>query len=149
MRIILTFILLIYLAKGDLLGQTKTITGLIVSEELEAIPAVSIHLKNSTIFGQTDIDGRFTIELPENTDSLLLSFIGFESTTIKFQEDCDTLEVILMVHVIYDFMSLGRINRLRKKRFKKLTSLHTKAYEKGIFKTEKPCYHQEFNPYFK
>jgi lipid II:glycine glycyltransferase (peptidoglycan interpeptide bridge formation enzyme) len=35
------------------------------------------------------------------------------------------------------------------KRFRKLTELHKMAFEKGIFKTDKACYMQEFIPYYK
>ena len=59
------------------------------------------------------------------------------------------LEVVVMIEALYDFMSLKKVDRLRMKRFKKLPELHKEAFEKGIFKTDKACYTQEFIPYYK
>lgn len=148
MRITLTIIFLISVVTGNLFCQTRTISGLILSEDFEELPAVGIHQIDTTLIGKTDINGRFSIEIPSDTDSLILTFIGFEWTTIYLQADCDTFEVVMMYDVIYDFISARKIDRLRKKRFEKLPFIHQQAYEKGIFKTDTPCYSQVFNSYF-
>lgn len=132
----------------DLFGQTRTITGRIISEYLETLPQVSIQHLDSTLIGKTEIDGRFTIEIPDTTNFLHLSFIGFEWTTIRIQIDCDTLEVVMMVDAIYDFMTKRKIDRLRMKRYKKLPEIHKKAFDSGMFITEKACYKQNFKSYF-
>jgi hypothetical protein len=103
MRIILTFVFVIFFVTGNLFCQTRTISGRIISEDLEELPVVSIHQIDTALIGKTDINGRFSIEIPSDTDSLILTFIGFEWTTIQLQADCDTLEVIMMYDVIYDF----------------------------------------------
>jgi|SRR5690554_805615 len=148
MRISLTIIFLISAVTGNLFCQTRTISGRILSEDLEELPVVGIHQIDTTLIGKTDINGHFSIEIPSDTDSLILTFIGFEWTTIKLQANCDTLEVVMMYDVIYDFISARKIDRLRKKRFEKLPVIHQQAYEKGLFKTESPCYTQVFNSYF-
>jgi len=51
-----------------------------------------------------------------------------------------------MASSTYDFMTLRRVNKLRMKKFRKLPELHKEAFEKGIFKTDKACYTQEFMP---
>ncbi len=148
MRIILTIIFLISVVTGNLFCQTRTISGQILSEDLEELPAAGIHQIDTVLIGKTDINGRFSIEIPSDTDSLLLTFVGFEWTTIQLQADCDTLEVVMMYDVIYDFMSPRKIDRLRKKRFEKLPTIHQQAFDKGLFKRESPCYNQVFNSYF-
>lgn len=148
MRTILTFIFLISIVTGDLFCQTRTITGRIISEDLEALPEVSIQKIDTTLIGKSDLDGRFTIEILDTTDSLHLSFIGFEWTTIQIQPDCDTLEVIMMVDVIYDFMTSRKIDRLRIKRYKRLPEIHKKAFDTGLFITESACYKQNFESYY-
>jgi hypothetical protein len=148
MRIILTFVFVIFFVTGNLFCQTRTISGRIISEDLEELPVVSIHQIDTALIGKTDINGRFSIEIPSDTDSLILTFIGFEWTTIQLQADCDTLEVIMMYDVIYDFMSARKIERLRKKRFEKIPIIHQKAFDKGLFKTKTPCFNQSLNSYF-
>jgi len=41
-------------------------------------------------------------------------------------------------------MTAGKVDRLRKKQFDKLPALHEAAFEKGVFKSEKPCYVEKF-----
>ena len=59
------------------------------------------------------------------------------------------LEIILQLAGTYDFMSPAKVNRLRKKEFNKLSGLHKSAFEKGIFKTDKPCFIDKFIPHKK
>ncbi len=147
MKTILTFIFLIPLVIGNLFCQTRTITGRIISEDLEPIPAVSIQYINTTLIGRTDLEGRFKIEVPSLTDSLLFSFIGMECTVIKLSGDCNTLEIVMMVETIYDFITLKKVDRLRMKRFKKLPEIHQQAFDQGLFITENLCYEQAFEYY--
>jgi hypothetical protein len=60
-------------------------------------------------------------------------------TTVTLSADCANLEVILLAHPTYDFMSVRRVNRLEFKRFKHLPHLHQQAYEKGLFTSRAPC----------
>ena len=48
----------------------------------------------------------------------------------------------------YDFMSLRRAERKRKKRYKKLPEIHKQALEKGIFKADCACYGREFESFY-
>lgn len=148
MRIILTFILIISLITGDLFCQSRTVTGRIISEYFEPLPLIYIQDIDTTLIGKTDLDGRFKIEIPSSTDSLLLCSLGIEWATIQLTSDCDTLEVVMMYDYIYDFITLRKVDRLRLKRFKKLSEIHKQAFDQGLFMTETPCYMQEFETYF-
>jgi hypothetical protein len=123
----------------NLIGQTRTITGTIISEDLDIITGARIQSKNRVLFGATDINGKFTIELPTGVDSLMIGSIGMEWKTIKVPTNCDNLEIILMCNVTYDFMSSRKIKRDKIKREKKLPEIRRKAFQMAIFKTEQPC----------
>ncbi len=62
------------------------VSGLVVDENGEPMPGVTVVLKGSTIGGATDVDGKFGFEIPlaENME-LEFSFVGFEKKTIKLQ----------------------------------------------------------------
>jgi hypothetical protein len=55
----------------------------------------------------------------------------------------------MLLRGTYDFKTPKKVDRLRMKRFKKLPELHKEAFAKGIFKTDKVCYTQEFMPNYK
>ena len=127
--------------------DTKLITGRIISEDLELIPGMKIHSMDSALLGSTDIDGYFKIEAPIETSELLLGAVGMEWTSIKIEDDCQNLEMVAMVHVIYDFITLKKENRKRRKRFKQLAKKHKGAHEQGIFKSGEPCVCYMFNEF--
>ncbi len=118
---------------------TKTLTGRILSEELEVVPMASIYARDTTVIGKTDMDGYFKIDVPINTDTLLFGSVGMEQTTVNLSGECSTIEVILLYSSTYDFMSVRRMNRKVFKRFKRLPQIHQEAYEKGLFKSHAPC----------
>ncbi len=128
-------------------GQTRTIHGQIVDEDLQNIPMVTIYSIDTVEITKADIDGQFRFDLPVETKRLLLAFVGMEWTTIELKDRCDTIDIIMMNEWIYDFISLKSADRKRLKRFKKLPELHKLAFEKGIFTTMQPCYNQTFVAY--
>ncbi len=125
----------------------RTIYGrVIATEDVDVIPGVRILNNEKLLLGTTGQDGRFKINISQNTKILLLSFIGYERAVIKLNGDCDTIEVVMMLAGTYDFMSSRKVDRLRLKEFNKLSDLHLQAYNKGIFKKGVICYTREFIP---
>jgi CarboxypepD_reg-like domain len=146
MRLTAIIIAICIIVNFDLDAQSRVVTGKVIAEDLETLPGVRIQNSDTNLLGKTDIDGRFSIQLPLSIDTLIISWIGMEWTTIQVPINCDNLDIILMYDAIYDFMSASKIDRLRMKRFKKLPVIHMTAFKKGIFTSEYPCYHQDFVP---
>lgn len=147
-RMRLLIILIIYLTPFISTGQTRTITGKVIDEfELKTVPQVRIQKSDTVQLGTTDMNGNFKIELPARVDQLLFSFIGFEWTTVQVPNNCDNLEIIMMMDGTYDFVTVKTVNRKRYKRFRKLNDRHREAFEKGIFKSKTPCVTYTFNKY--
>ncbi len=107
---------------------------------------LGIQGSDSLILGQTDMDGRFKISIPQETDSLLFRYLGMEWTDIRLKKDCDSIEIIMLYSGTYDFMSSKKIDRIRKERFDELPKLHSDAVKEGLFSTNTICYEREFKP---
>lgn len=131
----------------SLYSQNKAIKGRVISDDLEIVPLASIMINDSVEVGRTDLNGFFQIDIPASMEKILFRDIGFEQVTIEFVDKCDEVEVVMMLSSTYDFITLKKADRLRMKRFKMLPELHKEAFEKGLFKTDKPCYTQKFIPY--
>ncbi len=127
-------------------GQNRSVYGKVISEDLEPLAGVQIKNSDNELLGETDFDGRFKIIISQKNDSLLFRFTGMEFADIKLKEDCENVEVIMMYYVIYDFITSKKIDRLRKKRFKKLNEKHLLATDKGIFQNKQSCYVRNFKP---
>lgn len=144
MKTSIILILAVLLFNLNLNGQDRTIIGRVISEDLEPLPMLDIRNADSVFLGKTNMDGRFKINISQETDSLMLRYLGMEWTDIGLKKDCDTVEVVMMYDVIYDFMTSRKIDRLRKKRFDNLPTLHSDAVKNGLFENNNICYDRDF-----
>ena len=73
-------LVLVFLA-GVISAQT-TVTGTVTDETGETLPGVSVLVKGTALGTATDLDGRFSISVPEGSETLVVSYIGFESQDV-------------------------------------------------------------------
>lgn len=65
-------------------AQTKSITGAVTSkEDGSTIPGVSVMVKGTTIGTVTNIDGRFSLTVPNDAKVLVLSFVGMKNLEVE------------------------------------------------------------------
>jgi hypothetical protein len=140
----ITFLFSALLFVTHAIGQTKTLIGKVIDDEFRPIYQASIFNADTVLLGKSDINGNFSLVIPSDTKSLIIAWVGMEWKFIDFSSECNNLEIILQPSATYDFMSTRKIDKLRKKDFDKLPALHQSAYKKGIFKTSKPCFIDNF-----
>jgi hypothetical protein len=126
------------------IGQTNTLTGKVIDDQFRPIYQASIFNADTVLLGKSDINGNFSLSISSDTKSLIIASVGMEWKFIEFSSECNSLEIILQPSATYDFMSARKIDKLRKKDFDKLPSLHQLAFEKGVFKASKPCFVDKF-----
>ncbi|MFA6086590.1 carboxypeptidase-like regulatory domain-containing protein [Mucilaginibacter sp.] len=149
MKKILIILILLSVSIYSLYAQNKTIKGRVIDDNLEPLPYVSIMINDTVKVGRTNLNGFFHIEIPASVKKILFGTVGIELASVELVDKCDEVEVVMMLSSTYDFITLKRVDQLRMKKFKKLPELHKRAFEKGIFKTDKACYTQEFIPDYK
>ncbi len=137
-------ILLFIIFISNLYAQERTVKGIVISEDLELLPGVLIYNLDTVKIGKTNMQGQFNIPILKETNQIMFWYLGMEPLTIKFADNCKNLEIIMMYQGTYDFMSLRKSDRHRKKRFKKLPDIRKKAFEQRIFNTDTLNYIQEF-----
>lgn len=68
------------LKKSDF--DQKKVTGQVTNEKGEALPGVNIVAKGTNFSAQTDFDGKFTIDVPDNATILIVSYIGLQEQEV-------------------------------------------------------------------
>ncbi|MEN9906918.1 MAG: hypothetical protein RLZZ540_59 [Bacteroidota bacterium] len=72
---------------GDSANKTnliqRKVTGTVRDEKGGTLPGVNIIAKGTTISTQTDFDGKFVIEVPDNVTTLIVSYIGLQEQEVK------------------------------------------------------------------
>lgn len=147
LRTIISFLTLLIVTHVQ--GQTRTLTGKVINDEFHLCYLASIFSADTVLLTKSDTGGNFSITIPLDTKTLIVADVGMEWKRLDLLGNCNNLDIILQPAATYDFMSPAKVDRLRKKEFNKLPGLHKSAFEKGIFKTDKPCYVDEFIPHRK
>ncbi len=64
--------------------QKKTVKGKVTDEAGESIPGVSVLVKGTTVGTITDMDGRYSLDVPAEGTTLVFSFVGMKSQELAF-----------------------------------------------------------------
>lgn len=71
------------LSQLDAAGQQRSITGTVTGDDNSPIPGASVIVKGTTTGTMTDFEGKFTLSVPANAQTLVFSFIGMQSKEIN------------------------------------------------------------------
>src|SRR5690554_5207330 len=78
----LAFFIFLFVSYPLLMAQGRAVRGVVVDSEGETLPGVSVVVKGTTQGTVTDIDGKFTVSVPEKT-TLVFSYVGFQPREIE------------------------------------------------------------------
>ncbi|MFC6997254.1 SusC/RagA family TonB-linked outer membrane protein [Rufibacter roseus] len=102
-------LLLVMLAcwQNTVLAQAQTIKGKVTDNAGEALPGVSVVIKGTTSGTSTDINGEFQIPVSAGANTLVFSYIGYESQelsaqagseiSVKLQNSASAIDEVLVV----------------------------------------------------
>ncbi|MFW5773233.1 MAG: SusC/RagA family TonB-linked outer membrane protein, partial [Tangfeifania sp.] len=65
--------------------QQREITGLVTDTDGQPLPGVTLVVKGTTTGTITDGDGRFQLEIPEDAEALVFSFVGMEKQEVPIE----------------------------------------------------------------
>ena len=60
-------------------NQTRQIQGVITDSQGETLPGVNVLVKGTSIGAISDINGKFTLQVPSPKSVLIISYIGYET----------------------------------------------------------------------
>jgi TonB-linked SusC/RagA family outer membrane protein len=69
----------------QVMGQTKTISGLVRDEKGNPVQSASVSVKGSQVGTITNSEGRFTLTLPSSSRTLVISSIGYGEKEVAIQ----------------------------------------------------------------
>ncbi len=81
-KIALFLSILLFMGISMANAQTKVITGTVTSgEDGTSIPGVSVAVEGTTIGTVTNLDGEYSLQVPEDATTLTFSFVGMKTVT--------------------------------------------------------------------
>ncbi len=93
-----TLLLLIGMSlfSGRLFAQNPTITGKVVDENGQTLIGATVKLKDAQGATTTDINGKFSLPLPEGINTLTVSYLGYYTKDISVKPTSRNLVIILL-----------------------------------------------------
>jgi TonB-linked SusC/RagA family outer membrane protein len=77
-------------------AQTRKLSGTVTTaEDGQTFPGVSVFVKGTTIGASTDLDGKYSINVPADAKILVFSFVGYETQEIPITTD--VINVVMKV----------------------------------------------------
>ena len=95
--------MLLYPVQAKVRGVVKDSAG-------EPLPGANVAWVNTKIFTVTAEDGSFSVDKPKDSETLVISYIGFENDTIHVDSENVKLEIVLR-----EGLSLGEVNVVRRR----------------------------------
>lgn len=75
-------ILLMFLGIASFAVAQRTISGMVSSSDGEPLVGASIVVKGTSVGALTDVDGKFSLAVPKDAQTLVFSFVGYQSQEI-------------------------------------------------------------------
>jgi TonB-linked SusC/RagA family outer membrane protein len=99
-KITLFLSVLLFMGIWSANAQTRTVTGLVTSaEDGSPIPGVSISVQGTTLGTVSDMDGRYSLQVPQDAQTLVFSFVGMATSEVPI-EGRNTINVTLQPQAI-------------------------------------------------
>ena len=78
-----------------LAAQNRTVSGTVLDSSQQPIIGAAVMLQGTTIGNTTDVDGRFSLDVPEGDASILVTCLGYVDQNINVPANTSDITVIL------------------------------------------------------
>jgi len=104
----LLLLFLISATAAQVHAQTRVISGNVKDDKNTPLPGVTVKLKDSNTGAATDTKGNFSFPVPENAETLVVTFIGYEKQEVSIKGKSSVNIVLLPNSVdLNDFVVVG------------------------------------------
>jgi TonB-linked SusC/RagA family outer membrane protein len=85
-KVLLALSFLMVFGLGSILAQAQTISGTVTgSDDGMPIPGASVFVKGTTVGTVTQPDGTYSLNVPEDAETIVFSFVGMETQEIAYE----------------------------------------------------------------
>jgi TonB-linked SusC/RagA family outer membrane protein len=107
-KILLSVLWVLLLIGSQAYAQNRTVTGTVTgSNDGQPLPGVTVVAKGSRIATQTGINGNFSINVPAESKTLVISFVGYESAEVPITGNAVRVSLTPSVNSLNDVVVVG------------------------------------------
>jgi TonB-linked SusC/RagA family outer membrane protein len=124
---LLVCILLSCILFSSAFSQTKKIAGTVSDDKGTTLPGATVSAKGTTVAAKTDINGKFSIEVPVKTKTLLVTFIGMQTEEITIGKSTNVdVSLKSVASILQDVVVIGYGTRKKADITSAISSVKTK-----------------------
>lgn len=87
--------------------------GTVIDETGEPIIGATVSITNGAAISATNLDGQFSVEVPQGTKSLTISFVGYKPVTANIATNMGTIKMELETQMLQDVVVTQSVARTR------------------------------------
>ncbi|MFL5772610.1 MAG: TonB-dependent receptor plug domain-containing protein, partial [Flavisolibacter sp.] len=108
------YIIACMLISVQLLAQTRVITGTITDNNGQALPYVNVKVSGGTAATTTNVNGVFTLTIPQNASKLEVSYVGYATQTVSIPDSGPvSISMIQTANALNEVVVTGYRNQKR------------------------------------
>ena len=90
-----------------LFGQQRTVTGKVVDETNTALPGASVVVKGTTIGTASDLSGNFSLQVPSDATTLVVTFVGMDTQEVPISSGSMTITMTMSAEEVDAVVVVG------------------------------------------
>ncbi len=132
-RMLLSLVFLMVLTTGMAFAQKKSISGKVTDSSGTGVPGAAVVVKGTTVGVTTDMDGKFTLSLPDDAKTLAISFVGMISQEVAIDTK-SVYNVILAEETIglEEVVAVGYGTQTKREISGSVVNVSEKSFNKGV-----------------
>lgn len=110
----------------------RTVTGTVTDGRGDAVISATVQVKGTSVGATTDIDGKYSIKVPEGSNTLIFSYIGYATQEIELGAS-NTVDVTMTedVAVFSEVVVVGYGTQTRKEVTSSVVSVKSEEFNQG------------------
>ncbi len=110
----------------------RTVTGTVTDGRGDAVISATVQVKGTTVGTTTDLDGKYSIKVPEGSNTLVFSYIGYSTQEVELGAS-NVVDVTLGedVAIIDEVVVIGYGSQTRKEVTSAVTSVKSEDFNQG------------------
>jgi len=113
-------------------AQAKKITGSVTDENNEPVIGAIVRVPDTTIGITTDIDGHYSIEVPDGKNELEFSYLGYESQLITITNNIVNVKLVPKSMTLTDVVVIGYGTQRKSDLTGSISSVSSKDFNEGL-----------------
>ena len=114
-KLISIFMMMLLASSMSLMAQNAMKShGTVVDEEGEPIIGASILTNTGKALGTTDVDGTFSVNVPQGVKYMTISFVGYKAKEVNPQAQCGTIKLYPSTEMLNDVVVTQSLAKTRK-----------------------------------